>query len=667
MAAVVQTGTGNVTTINGQNVTSVTVAKPANTADGDLFLALVYHRNSGATLTAPSGWTWAKQDAVNATYGVAYKAIPSASAETATSYTFSTSGGSGRMTTGLVRVTGADLTTPLDATGTTSGTTGTTSLTMPSMNAGVAGALLVAVETNNGGSTVSAFTPDPAMTGIAQINVKTPDGTGSCNTQFAQQQLSATGATGTRTCSMSPAANNSSGFLMTVKAAAEAHTGSASIAGTLTMHASGTPSFTGSATLSGALAIAGAGSPAMAGGASLAGSLTMTARGIADTGIGLPLRGRPRWQLVAGPASGGYEVALTGALSRTYTARLTENSELSFTLDAATSQAAYLEPLATDVHVLFTGDDGRTIELDRLRAGQPNITVDADKVRTAWTCLDYRAVLERRILYSDSTLTWTATDQGEIAWGLVQQTQARTGGALGIAKGWSGTAPTGVTRDRTYEAGDSIGQRIQELSDVIGGFDWDVLPTSASGLQLAVWCPQRGTDRGVVIEQGGLMAAATANVDPTTYANAIRYTGAAGDGTTPGPTPDELEAAGLADMPQGRWDATFGDDSLTLQSTLDERAAWQLGWSQVVRPVWTVTLRRNAWRGPSHIWLGDTVRIVAMRNGLGVDMTARVYEVAVTVDGDGTEQVQLTLNGPRQRYAARAKRIEQRLSNLERR
>lgn len=396
-------------------------------------------------------------------------------------------------------------------------------------------------------------------------------------------------------------------------------------------------------------------------------TFTPSGSGVRDTGIGLPVRGRTRWQFIAGPASGGYEVALSAAMSRTYTARLNDNSELSFTLDTALPQAAYLEPLSTDVHVLFTGSDGRTTEIDRLRCGQPNITVDADKARVAWTCLDYRAVLARRQLYSDSTLTWTGVDQGEIAWGLIQQTQDRTAGDLGIAKGWTGTTPTGVLRDRTYTAGDSIGQRIQEISDVIGGFDWSIIPTSPSGLQLAVWFPQRGSDRGVVIEQGGLMAAATVNVDPTEYANALRYTGAAGDGTTPGPTPDELEAAGLADMPQGRWDATFGDDSLTLQSTLDERAAWQLGWSEVVRPVWTVTLRRGGWQGPDHIWLGDTVRLVAKRHGLDVDMTARVYEVAVTLDGDGAESVQLTLNGPRQRYAWRARRIEQRLSNLERR
>jgi hypothetical protein len=178
---------------------------------------------------------------------------------------------------------------------------------------------------------------------------------------------------------------------------------------------------------------------------------------------------------------------------------------------------------------------------------------------------------------------------------------------------------------------------------------------------MGVWFPQRGSNRGVVLQQGGLMAEATVTVDPGAYANAIRYTGA--DTLTA----DELEAGDLGQMPQGRWDATFGDTTLLLQTTLDERAEWQLGWSQVVRPVWTVTLRRGAWDGPSHIWLGDTVRVIADAGGLDTDTTARVYEVAVTLDGDGTETVQLTLNGPRQRYAWRARDVEKRLRNLERR
>lgn len=664
MAPTALTGAGNVTSANGGSVDVLTVSKPANLADGDLLIAAVYHRTSAETLSAPAGWSWAKQESGNGTFGIAYKAITDAAGE-ASSYDFSTSDGAGRMVAGVIRVTGADLADPIDATGSSAAITGTSSITLPAVTAATAGCLLVSLTIDNGGATVASFTQDAAMSGVTQLAIDTGDSTS--NIQVAQQSLTSSGSTGTRTSTMSPAANNSGGFMITIASGSESHSGTASITGGLTMSASGTPAFTGSASIGGTLAMSGTGSPATSGTAAFGGTLTMRARGKADTGIGLPVRGRPRWQLIAGPRGGGYELALSAALSRTYTARLTDNSELSFTLDTSLAQAAYLQPLATDVHVLFTGPDGVTTALDRLRCGQPNITLDADKGRVAWTCLDYRAVVARRILYSDATLTYSDVDQGEIAWDLIDYTQGLTGGNLGIAKGWTGTAPTGVLRSPTYAAGDSIGQRIGDMANLIGGFDWDISPTSPSSMRLDVWFPQRGSDRGVILEQGGLMQTATIDLDPSDYANALRYSGADGTDDAAGPTADELEAGGLGELPQGRWDAAFGDTSLNTQDMLDGRAAWQLGWSQVVRPVWTVVLKRGAWRGPSHIWLGDTVRVIAKRHGLDVDMSARVYEVAVTLSGDGDEQVQLTLNGPRQRYAWRARRIEQRLSSLERR
>ena len=432
---------------------------------------------------------------------------------------------------------------------------------------------------------------------------------------------------------------------------------------------SGVKHASGACTINLAVAPTGAGRKHAADTGSTAVAFTFSASGVRHTGIGLPPRPRVRWQLVAGPASGGHDLALTDATSRHYTARLTDPSELTFSLDARLPQAAAVvsTPLARDVHLLFTDSHGQTTELDRVRVGQVSHTFGDGSIQLAVTGLAYRAILQRRILYSDATLTFTGVDQAEIAWQLINYTQGLTGGALGISKAWSGTTPTGVTRDRTYTVGDSIGQRIQELAEVIGGFDWDITPTSASGLQLQVWWPQRGTDRGVVLEHGGLMATATREVNPTDYANAIRYSGAQGDGTTPGPTPDEILAPDLAAMPQGRWDASLGDDGLTTQAALDDRAAWQLGQSQDVTPVWTVVLKRGAWDGPLHIWLGDWVRVVADAQGLDVDTRYRVYEVDITLDGAGGEMVQLTLGGPRPRYAKRVSEFERRLSNLERR
>lgn len=460
------------------------------------------------------------------------------------------------------------------------------------------------------------------------------------------------------------------GLIATYRVDAPSASGSGEVSGVGTLSATGTKGAPGSGGPSGDLAVTATGTKHASGSARIEMTLGLEARGEPDTGIGLPPRPRTRWQLILGPAEGGHELALTEAKSRRYTARLNENSDLAFSIDGRHAQAAAIEELSTDVHLLFTPNSGPTRILDRCRVGQTgdDITEDAHAVSVA--CLDYRAVLERRKLYSGDTLTYTGVDQAEIAWRLVQATQGKPAGALGITKGWVGTAPTGEPRDRTYEAGDSIGQRIQELSEVINGFDWDVTPVSASGLRLDVWSPERGSDRGVVLILGGLAAGVRREVTPSDYANALRYTGATGDEETPGPSPVELEAGNLGETgqwPQGRWDSVFGDDGLTNQAALDDRAEWQLSQSQVVRPVYTVTLARGGWQGPDHIWLGDTVRLVIQSGRLAVDVSLRVHEVEIDLDGDGGEQVTVTLGGPRPDFRRWPARVDKQLRNLERR
>lgn len=370
---------------------------------------------------------------------------------------------------------------------------------------------------------------------------------------------------------------------------------------------------------------------------------------------------RTRWQLVAGPATGGHQLSLTEATDRSMRFKLTEPSEASFQLDGRHPQASALEELTTDVHVLWTPDEGPTQVLARGRVGDTSDDLSETEHSVGFTVLDYRAVLGRRRLYNSSTKSWTGTDQAEIAWQLIQQTQTRAGGGLGISKGIGN--PTGVNRDRTYEVGDSIGERIQELSEVIGGFDWDITPASASALHLDVWYPQRGQDRTVVLEYGGLLSTARREVNTSEYGNALRYTGK----TDGGLTAQELEAADIATTTAGRWDLVFGDDGLVTQSTLNDRAAWQLAESQVIRPAYTLTLRAGAWAGPDHIWLGDTVRLIIKSGRIDVDTSLRVYEIGIALGDDGAETVEITVGAPRPNYRKRATAVEKRLKNLERR
>lgn len=372
------------------------------------------------------------------------------------------------------------------------------------------------------------------------------------------------------------------------------------------------------------------------------------------------------WQLIAGPASGGYDTSLTEARNRRFTAKLVEPPEVAFTLDGRHPQATAIQELSSDVHVLWTAPSGSpTVPLFRGRAGTNGDTVDIGSHSVEVSSLGYRALLNRRRLFSSSTKAWTATDVSTIAWNLLTQTQTRPGGNLGISRG-SGQV-TGVVKDRTYEAGDSVGEKIQELSEMTGGegFDWEVTPLSASALSFDIWYPQRGASQGVVLEYGGLVTKFRREVSSADYANAVRFSGKTD--ASPPLTPVELEAADIATVPQGRWDAVYGDDSLTTPGQLLDRTLWQLAQQQVVRPSYTVTLRPGAWDGPTHLWVGDTARLVLDTGRLDIDSFERVFEITFGLGGDGDELVEVTLSAPRPDYRRTNKTIDRRLANLERR
>ena len=442
---------------------------------------------------------------------------------------------------------------------------------------------------------------------------------------------------------------------------AGAPSGYGTITGSGVLTGSGTKNAAGSAQITGVVVLSGTGSKGAVGSGMVTGTVDLSGAGEKQSGIGSIPRPRLRWQFIVGPAAGGHELALSEAKSRRFTARLVDPSEVGFSINGRHSQAAAIRELATDIHVLWTPSSGATEILARSRVGATGDTLDTDKHTIDVPALDYRALLNRRRLFSGDTLTWTGVDQAEIAYQLIEQTQARLGGDLGISKGWSGTTPTGMPRDRTYELGDSIGERIQELSEVINGFDWDITPVSASALELDVWYPQRGANRGVVLELGGLIAAARREVPVADYANAIRMTG------EESLLAQEREAPDLGSFPEGRWDAVFGETGLTTQAALDERADWQIDQSQVVRPSYSLTLRQGAWDGPDHMWLGDTVQVVIMSGSRRVNTLLRIFEMAFTIGDDGQETVELTVGGPKPNPYRRESLVDQRLRNLERR
>lgn len=363
------------------------------------------------------------------------------------------------------------------------------------------------------------------------------------------------------------------------------------------------------------------------------------------------------WQFVMGPASGGHDVAVVKARSRTLNFRLTDPHDGSLTMDANQPAAKYITELATDLHairngqILYRGRIGPTADEGDDKSGD---TIDVKS-------FDYRELLKRRRLTVGDSVGFSHMSQEDIVWGLIMDTQLQAGGALNIVKGDKYT--TGVIRDRTYVLGDSIGELIQQLSEVIDGFDWDIVPVDSTTMALNIFYPQRGSNKGVVLEYGGLIRAYRREVDPGNYANSIRVTG---DSSVLSATGVTRVVSDVATRPEGRWDGVFGTDIQT-STALNERADWQILDAQVVPVSYSLTFKPNAWKGPDHVWLGDTVEVVINSGRLSVDTSYRVYEMAITLDEDGNETVVVQVAGSNPNYKVKPAAMLRRLTQLERR
>ncbi|MDF9748645.1 glycerophosphodiester phosphodiesterase family protein [Arthrobacter sp. ES3-54] len=271
MAVTALFGPGNSTTASAAAASTLSVAKPANVADGDLLVAVAFSQFATGTVTsAPAGWTLIPGTTFTAkSGGVYYKAIPSAAAEAATNYSWTFSG-SGRIALDVFRVTGASQSNPVDAVGTMA-VQGVGNTTIPSVTAVAANALLVGVAYwNNSNTTVSVVTPGAGMTDGEQVASPTTGSTSGID--VAYQQLNTAGATGTRLFTFNPAAATSAGVMFTLAPQPVANfTGS----GTLTV--------TGKANTSGSVALTGAGSLSVTAGLSYNSTANLTGSGSLTT------------------------------------------------------------------------------------------------------------------------------------------------------------------------------------------------------------------------------------------------------------------------------------------------------------------------------------------------------------------------------------------------
>jgi hypothetical protein len=355
-----------------------------------------------------------------------------------------------------------------------------------------------------------------------------------------------------------------------------------------------------------------------------------------------------RWNLVA--VNPDESIPLAKATGRRITFRLKAAADLAFELDGRSEEAAAIVERATDVVAWRDG-----VKLYRGRVAPSSDKVGRARHSFTVQTADYRALLGRRKLYDE--LVFAAVDQAEVALELVDYTQALTGGDLGIVQGTG--FPTGVLRDRTYPVGKWIGEALEELGEVIDGFEWEI----DAELALNVYYPERGQ---VLDDPDHPRLVYGVNVvelerTPGPFSNAWQVTGSAGLAT------EVRESAGLAADQRGRWDEQASYPEVVEQATLAEKADRLLADQEDGAPSYKVELSPGWWQGPGHVWLGDWVPLTVRSGRLDETVVRRVWEIEVAPNENGTEKVVVTLNRP---PAARGSRkvaeLARRLEVLER-
>ena len=364
------------------------------------------------------------------------------------------------------------------------------------------------------------------------------------------------------------------------------------------------------------------------------------------------------------PAQAGYIVGeLTDVLSRKVHLDLYGPSTAECTAAGKSMQTVGIVELAQDLLMyrfnavsglyscVFRGPIGRLD--DAITDTTHTLTISAG---------DYRALIAR--LFYGAAQTFTQTDQATIVAHFVNANAVGVAPPRGLGLQFGGVLnpdgsslgqTTGVLRDRTYTGAELTGTVIDDLSQVINGFDWAALPydpavfTPPNALEanVVVYYPQRGVAKPAFIaEYGVTVSNVTRSVDSTSFANYVRI-----DGTNSGGVP--LFATSSGDVmtnpqnhPEGLWPLQASAADVSVTTTLQQQSDGQLALSSQLSPAYTLDLVPGTWNTPADCWLGDTIELRVKSGRLNVDTFVRIVAMDFDIDDSGQERLSLTVGRP---------------------
>jgi hypothetical protein len=245
-------------------------------------------------------------------------------------------------------------------------------------------------------------------------------------------------------------------------------------------------------------------------------------------------------------------------------------------------------------------------------------------------CYDWLYLFKDR--YTAQSVTYTGVDAGLIAWGMINTSQAKTNGNLGIALG---TIEETMDRTREY-TNQNIMEAIINLSDVLYGFDFEITNNKVFNVYSV-----KGSDlsESIILEYGRNLQNCQIDEDFSNPCNSAIVLGEVIDGT-------ELSRVERNDLvSQASYklrEMVLSADNVVDEDTLEEKGdALMAKYStklikvdfEVCRGLISVT----------DFSLGDQIRLIIKNGCYNIDDEYRIFEWTVDHENDNTEKLSLVL------------------------
>ena len=331
----------------------------------------------------------------------------------------------------------------------------------------------------------------------------------------------------------------------------------------------------------------------------------------------------------------GAKEIFSEATNRSYSYQLNRAGKASFTLPI-TSERLNTFPIYLGVTRLLIYRANVLIWAGVVWEMEENATIDEGVVNIQ--CVEIFHILSEKRYTSN---TYTNTDAGQIAWGLINTTQGLTGGNLGLTQG---TIEATQNRDRTY-LDEKIGEKIIQLTEVINGFDFLITPSIKINTQgvFNVYSKRGQTINSFNLEYGeglrnNIQAWSRKRTLSDIYNSVVVEGEGYGDIALKSTQTDSsmINAVGLL---EGR----VQEKSINQQTTLDSKGQEFIRVRKTEQPIYDLTLN-NAFDDFGKYDIGDIVPVKIKSGYININTTMRIYGIDVRVSDGGEEQIKLSVS-----------------------